>query len=138
MGLRDRAFLGVLVYSFARVAAHRLTGRLSVDLEGSESTLAIVTAAAPGQVLERTAADVSFLAGMLVDKSRYHLPLSPYGVNTQSPPASTAPRTTGPGRRRSTGHRDHSSVPEFTWCLIGIWRELTPPGSFFPYLGCTA
>ena len=55
-----------------RLAAHRLTGRLSVDLEGSESTLAIVIAAAPGQVLERTAADVSFLAGMLVDKFRYH------------------------------------------------------------------
>ena len=40
-----------------------------------KDTLAIVTAAAPGQVLERTAADVSFLAGMLVDKFRYHLPL---------------------------------------------------------------
>ena len=40
-----------------------------------KDTLAIVTAAAPGQVLERTAADVSFLAGMLVDKFHYHLPL---------------------------------------------------------------
>ena len=40
-----------------------------------KDTLAIVTAAAPGQVLERTAAEVSFLAGMLVDKFRYHLPL---------------------------------------------------------------
>ena len=40
-----------------------------------KDTLAIVTAVAPGQVLERTAVDVSFLAGMLVDKFRYHLPL---------------------------------------------------------------
>ena len=40
-----------------------------------KDTLAIVTAAAPGQVLERSAADVSFLAAMLVDKFRYHLPL---------------------------------------------------------------
>ena len=40
-----------------------------------KDTLAIMTAAAPGQVLERSAADVSFLAAMLVDKFRYHLPL---------------------------------------------------------------
>lgn len=40
-----------------------------------KDTLAIVTASAPGQVLERTAADVSFLAGMLLDKFRYHLPI---------------------------------------------------------------
>ena len=40
-----------------------------------KDNLKIVTAAAPGQVLERTAADVSFLAAMLLDKFRYHLPL---------------------------------------------------------------
>ena len=40
-----------------------------------KDTLAIMTASAPGQVLERTAADVSFLAGMLLDKFRYHLPI---------------------------------------------------------------
>ena len=33
------------------------------------------TAIAPGAVLERTFADVSFLAGLLVDKFRYHMPL---------------------------------------------------------------
>ena len=40
-----------------------------------KDTLAIVTALAPAQVLERSAAEVSFLAAMLVDKFRYHLPL---------------------------------------------------------------
>ena len=40
-----------------------------------KDNLVIVTASAPGQVLERTAADVSFLAGMLLDKFRYHLPI---------------------------------------------------------------
>ena len=38
-------------------------------------TQAIVTAAAPANVLERSAADVSFLAAMLVDKFCWHLPL---------------------------------------------------------------
>ena len=38
-------------------------------------TAQLVTAPAPANVLERTAVDVSFLAGMLVDKFRYHLPL---------------------------------------------------------------
>ena len=35
----------------------------------------LVTPPAPPNVLERTCVDVSFLAGMLVDKFRYHLPL---------------------------------------------------------------
>ena len=35
----------------------------------------LLTPPAPPNVLERTAVDVSFLAGMLVDKFRYHLPL---------------------------------------------------------------
>ena len=35
----------------------------------------LLTPSAPANVLERTAVDVSFLAGMLVDKFRYHLPL---------------------------------------------------------------
>ena len=35
----------------------------------------LVSARAPANVLERTAADVSLLAGMLVDKFRHHLPL---------------------------------------------------------------
>ena len=35
----------------------------------------MVTAPAPENVLERSVADVSFLAGMLVDKFAYHLPL---------------------------------------------------------------
>ena len=38
-------------------------------------TGALATPAAPANVLERTVVDVSFLAGMLVDKFRYHLPL---------------------------------------------------------------
>ena len=38
-------------------------------------TQAILTAAAPANVLERSAADVSFLAGMLVDKFCWHLPI---------------------------------------------------------------
>lgn len=38
-------------------------------------TGAIVTAAAPANVLERCVADVSLLAGMLTDKFLYHLPL---------------------------------------------------------------
>ena len=37
--------------------------------------LTIVTTPAPANVLEKSAADVSFLAGMLVDKFCYHLPL---------------------------------------------------------------
>ena len=37
-----------------------------------KDNLEIVTAAAPGQVLERTGADVSLLAAMLLDKFRYH------------------------------------------------------------------
>ncbi|VUX54843.1 transposase (fragment) [uncultured Woeseiaceae bacterium] len=35
----------------------------------------MVTAAAPANVLDKSIADVSFLAGMLVDKFVYHLPL---------------------------------------------------------------
>ena len=35
----------------------------------------LLTPPAPQNVLERTSVDVSFLAGMLVDKFRYHLPL---------------------------------------------------------------
>ena len=38
-------------------------------------TKTILTPPAPANVLERSAADVSFLAGMLVDKFAYHLPL---------------------------------------------------------------
>ena len=38
-------------------------------------TGALATPAVPANVLERTILDVSFLAGMLVDKFRYHLPL---------------------------------------------------------------
>ena len=37
--------------------------------------LSIVTTPAPANVLEKSGADVSFLAGMLVDKFCYHLPL---------------------------------------------------------------
>ena len=39
-------------------------------------TQAILTAAAPANVLERSGADVSFLAAMRVDKFAWHLPLS--------------------------------------------------------------
>lgn len=35
----------------------------------------LLTPSSPSNVLERTAVDVSFLAGMLIDKFRYHLPL---------------------------------------------------------------
>ena len=35
----------------------------------------VLTPSAPANVLERTVVDVSLLAGMLVDKFRYHLPL---------------------------------------------------------------
>ena len=38
-------------------------------------TQALVTARMPAAVLERTSADVSLLAGMLIDKFRHHLPL---------------------------------------------------------------
>ena len=38
-------------------------------------TETILTAPAPANVLERSAADVSFLAGMLIDKFAWHLPL---------------------------------------------------------------
>jgi len=40
-----------------------------------KATGMILCAPAPSQVLERSQADVSVLAGMLVDKFRYHLPL---------------------------------------------------------------
>ena len=39
------------------------------------NTQAILTAPTPVNVLERSAADVSFLAGMLIDKFAWHLPL---------------------------------------------------------------
>ena len=38
-------------------------------------TETILTPPAPANVLERSVGDVSFLAGMLVDKFAYHLPL---------------------------------------------------------------
>ena len=38
-------------------------------------TAQVLTPAAPANVLGRASVDVSFLAGMLVDKFRYHLPL---------------------------------------------------------------
>ena len=38
-------------------------------------TETILTARAPANVLERSAADVSYLAGMLIDKFSYHFPL---------------------------------------------------------------
>lgn len=41
----------------------------------AEEQTKIVTAPAPGNVLDKCSADVSFLAGMLVDKFVYHLPL---------------------------------------------------------------
>ncbi len=40
-----------------------------------KDTGAIITSAAPANVLDKSVADVSFLAGMLVDKFVYHLPL---------------------------------------------------------------
>jgi len=40
-----------------------------------KETGAIITPAAPENVLDKSVADVSFLAGMLVDKFVYHLPL---------------------------------------------------------------
>ncbi len=40
-----------------------------------KDTQAIMTACTPGNVLEKSTVDVSFLAGMLVDKFCYHLPL---------------------------------------------------------------
>lgn len=40
-----------------------------------QDTGAMVTAPAPANVLDKSVADVSFLAGMLVDKFVYHLPL---------------------------------------------------------------
>ena len=40
-----------------------------------KDTQTIVTACTPGNVLEKSSVDVSFLAGMLVDKFCYHLPL---------------------------------------------------------------
>jgi len=40
-----------------------------------KGSLEIITASAPAGVFDRSLADVSFLAGMLVDKFMYHLPL---------------------------------------------------------------
>jgi transposase len=40
-----------------------------------KETQVLVSAPAPAAVLERSFADVSFLAGLLIDKLRYHLPL---------------------------------------------------------------
>ncbi len=40
-----------------------------------KSTLRIITPAAPENVLDKSFADVSFLAGLLIDKFCYHLPL---------------------------------------------------------------
>jgi len=40
-----------------------------------KSTQAIITPAAPSNVLDKSFADVSFLAGLLIDKFCYHLPL---------------------------------------------------------------
>ena len=43
--------------------------------EKRRDTGRLLTPPAPANVLERTAVDVSFLAGMLIDKFKYHLPL---------------------------------------------------------------
>ena len=40
-----------------------------------KDTQAIMSACAPGNVLDKSSVDVSFLAGMLIDKFCYHLPL---------------------------------------------------------------
>jgi transposase len=45
------------------------------DIDPESGTTAIVCAPAPAGLLEGSRADVSFLAGLLVDKFRYHLPL---------------------------------------------------------------
>lgn len=45
------------------------------DVEPGSDAAAILCAPAPAAVLEGSRADVSFLAGLLVDKFRYHLPL---------------------------------------------------------------
>jgi transposase len=45
------------------------------DIDPESGTAAIVCAPAPAGVLEGSRADVSFLAGLLLDKFRYHLPL---------------------------------------------------------------
>ena len=62
------------------------------DIDPESGTAAIVCAPAPAGVLEGSRADVSFLAGLLVDKFRYHLPLyrqhqrlSDAGINVSRP-----------------------------------------------------
>jgi transposase len=45
------------------------------DIDPESGTSAIVCAPAPAGILEGSRADVSFLAGLLLDKFRYHLPL---------------------------------------------------------------
>ena len=56
-------------------------------------TKTILTPPAPANVLERSAVDVSFLAGMLVDKFSYHLQI--YGVHPPAFPVTGKARTCG-------------------------------------------
>ena len=58
--------------SYVVIKTVRPVVKLKTSMEGETR---IVTAPAPDSVLENCAADVSFLAGMLVDKFVYHLPL---------------------------------------------------------------
>ena len=67
-----------------RVEANGVVGKGSNSIAGWDfcalqvkrrDTGELLTPLAPANVLERTSVDVSFLAGMLIDKFRYHLPL---------------------------------------------------------------
>jgi transposase len=64
-----------VVYRLAKNPASFVVLKYVLKTLKRKSTQAIHTTASPNAVLEKSLADVSFIAGMLVDKFVYHLPL---------------------------------------------------------------
>ena len=62
-------------FKLAQRSASYVVLRYDIPILKHKSNQALTTTAMPDQVLERSIADVSLLAGMLVDKFQFHLPL---------------------------------------------------------------
>lgn len=62
-------------YRLAQRPGSQLVLKYTRKILKKKSTQTIITPAAPSNVLDKSFADVSFLAGLLIDKFCYHLPL---------------------------------------------------------------
>jgi transposase len=72
----DYAIIGQkTTYRLAQRPGSQIVLKYTRPVIKKKSTQKIITAPAPANVLDRSFADVSFLAGMLLDKFLYHLPL---------------------------------------------------------------